>query len=97
MFSETVAQNPTTPVSEGTKKRKNSPKVWNFEGVASMGPKPPAFFRAQSNKANPMSKRKGAEMPWRKRMVSMPRTITSTFRSQKKAKRSEKRRGGKER
>src|SRR6266568_4089281 len=57
MFSETVAQNPTTPVSEGTKKRKNSPKVWNFEGVASMGPKPPAFFRAQSNKANPMSKR----------------------------------------
>src|SRR5229473_7270442 len=86
MFSETVAQKPTTPVSEGMKKRKNSPKDWNFEGVESMGPKPPALLRAQRRRASPMRSKNGAETPWRKRMVSMPRRITNTLRSQKKTK-----------
>src|SRR6267154_5590217 len=86
MFNDTVAQKPTTPVSEGMKKPKNSPKDRNFEGVASMGPKPPALLRAQRRRASPMRRRNGAEMPCKKRMVSMPRRITSTLRSQKKAK-----------
>ena len=33
MLSATVAQNPTMPVSDGTKKRKNSPVVWNLLGA----------------------------------------------------------------
>src|SRR5438067_5618305 len=33
-----------------------------------------------------MSSKKGAEMPWRNRIVSMPRRITKTFRSQKSTK-----------
>src|SRR5258708_13062854 len=86
MLSDTVAQKPTTPVSDGTKKRKNSPKLWNLEGVASMGPKPPALLRAQSSSAKPISNKKGAEMPCKKRMVSMPRKITATFSSQNVAK-----------
>src|SRR6266478_6507029 len=86
MLSETVAQKPTTPVSEGMKKRKNSPKVRNFEGVASMGPKPPALLRAQRRRASPIRSRNGAEIPCKKRMVSMPRRITRTLRSQKKTK-----------
>src|SRR5215467_15528907 len=86
MFRETVAQKPTTPVSEGTKKRKNSRKDWNFEGVESMGPKPPALLRAQRRRASPIRSKKGAEIPWRKRMVSMPRKITNTLSNQKRTK-----------
>src|SRR5258707_14568153 len=79
MLSDTVAQKPTTPVSDGTKKRKNSPKLWNLEGVVSMGPKPPALLCAQSSSAKPISNKKGAETPCKKRMVSMPRKINATF------------------
>src|ERR1700674_3872751 len=86
MFRATVAQNATTPVSEGMKNRKNSPKLWNFEGVASMGPKPPALLRAQSNSASPIKSRNGAVIPCRKRIVLMPRTITITLSSQKNRK-----------
>src|SRR5215472_11023154 len=86
MLSETVAQKPTTPVSEGMKKRKNSEKDWNLEGVESMGPKPPALLRAQSKRARPMSSKNGAETPCKKRMVSMPRRMTATLSSQKKTK-----------
>src|SRR5258708_34218655 len=89
MLSDTVAQKPTTPVSDGTKKRKNSPKVWNLDGVASIGPKPPALLRAQSSSARPMRSRHGAEMPCRNRIVSMPRKITRTLSSQNAAKHTE--------
>jgi len=40
MLSETVAQKPTTPVNDGIKNLKNSPKLANFEGVASADPIP---------------------------------------------------------
>src|ERR1700730_8698740 len=86
MYRATVAQNATTPVSEGMKNRKNSPKLWNFEGVASMGPNPPALLRAQSNSTSPSKSRNGAVIPCRKRIVLMPRTITSKLRSQKNRK-----------
>src|SRR5579863_3393359 len=86
MLSETVAQKPTTPVNEGTKNRKNSPKLPNFEGVASIGPKPPALAPAQRSKASPITSNRGAETPCKNRIVSMPRRITATFSSQKKMK-----------
>src|SRR5258706_16436137 len=86
MLSDTVAQKPTTPVSDGTKKRKNSPKLWNLEGFASMGPKPPALLRAQSSSAKRISNKKDAETPCKNRMVSIPRKITATFSSQNIAK-----------
>src|SRR5215470_3265161 len=89
MLRETVAQKPTTPVSEGMKKRKNSAKDPNLEGVESIGPKPPALFPAQMRRARPISKRNGAETPCRKRMVSMPRRMTATLSSQKKTKQAE--------
>ena len=38
MFSATVAQKPTMPVSDGMKKRKNSAVVWNLLGALSTGP-----------------------------------------------------------
>src|SRR3990172_6326539 len=88
MFRAMVDQKATTPVSDGTKKAKNSPKVLNFDGADSIGPKPPAFTYAQPSNASPISSRKGALMPCRKRMVSMPRTITYTFSSQNKPKQS---------
>src|SRR5271154_5974893 len=86
MFRATVAQKPTTPVSDGTKNRKNSPKLWNFEGVASMGPNPPALLRAQSSRASPINRRNGAVTPCRNRIVLIPRRITRTFSSQKNKK-----------
>src|SRR2546430_14049164 len=86
MFNETVAQKPTTPVSEGMKKRKNSLRLWTFVAVASMGPRQTALLRAQRRRASPMSSRNGAEMPCKKRMVSIPRRITRTLRNQKKTK-----------
>src|SRR3972149_5322385 len=82
MFRAMVDQKATTPVSDGTKKAKNSPKVLNFDGADSIGPKPPAFTYAQPSNASPISSRKGALMPCRKRMVSSPRTITSRCGSQ---------------
>src|SRR5947209_12580199 len=51
-----------------------------------MGPKPPALLRAQRRRTRPMRSKKGAEMPCRKRMVSMPRRMTKTLRSQKSTK-----------
>src|SRR6516164_5869009 len=43
IFSATVAQNPTIPVSAGMKKRTNSAVLWNLLGVRSTGPNPPAL------------------------------------------------------
>src|SRR2546429_9590878 len=51
-----------------------------------MGPKPPALLRVQRRRASPMRSRNGAEMPCKKRMVSIPRRITRTLRNQKKTK-----------
>src|ERR1039457_3648987 len=86
IFNATVDQKATTPVSEGTNTLKNSPNVWNFDGDESIGPKPPALPRAQSSSASPISSRKGAVTPCKKRIVLIPRTITSTLRIQKNRK-----------
>src|SRR5580704_15004331 len=86
MLSATVAQNATTPVNDGTKNRKNSLNVWNLDGVANIGPNPPALPRAHSRSATPINSRNGAVIPCRNRIVLIPRTITTRFSNQKNTK-----------
>ena len=82
MLSATVAQNPTMPVNEGTKNLRNSPVVWNFEGLLSTGPKPPALRVIHQSSSRPTPNMKGAPMPSSTLMVSIPRQITNMFNSQ---------------
>ena len=82
MFSDTVDQNPTVALRAGTSVRKKEPAVLNFEGAASMGPNPPAVKYAQPSSSKPTPSKIGALMPWRKRMYSMPRMITSRLMAQ---------------
>jgi len=49
-----------------------------------MGPKLPALLRAQRSRAVPIRSRNGAVMPCKKRIVAIPRRITTKFSSQKK-------------
>ncbi len=51
-----------------------------------MGPNPPACARAQKSSTKPMMRRNGALTPCSKRMVLIPRRITTTFSSQKNPK-----------
>jgi hypothetical protein len=51
-----------------------------------MGPKLPALLRAQSSRAVPIRSRNGAVLPCKKRIVAIPRGITTKFSSQKKRK-----------
>ena len=86
MFSETVAQKPTTPVSDGTKKRKNSAKVSNFEGVAQHRAKTSCFRTRPQKQGKPHNQQQWGRDPCKNRIVSMPRKMTSTLRSQKNIK-----------
>src|SRR6516225_12250762 len=54
MFSATVAQNPTIPVSDGMKKRMNSAVDWNLLGALSTGPSPPALPVIHQSSNRPM-------------------------------------------
>src|SRR5579864_583500 len=83
MLSATVAQNPTMPVSEGMKKRTNSPEVWNLLGALSTGPNPPASEVIHHSISSPTPSMKGAAMPSKILMVSMPRQTTNMFSAQK--------------
>src|SRR3954468_10245924 len=82
MFSATVAQNPTIPVSDGMKNRINSALVLNLLGVFSTGPKPPALLTVHHSNATPTVSRKGAPTPSSTRMVSMPFHTTHMLISQ---------------
>src|SRR3569832_1494773 len=82
MFSATVAQKPTMPVSDGMKKRTNSAVVLNLLGEARTGPKPPALLTVNHNSASPTISRNGAPTPSRMRMVSIPFQTTDMFISQ---------------
>src|ERR1700677_4563799 len=82
MLSATVAQNPTMPVSDGTKNRMNSAVLWNLLGELSTGPKPPALPGIHQSSSSPMPSMNGAPMPCRNRMVSMPFQITAMFSAQ---------------
>src|SRR6476646_2231799 len=48
MLSETVDQKPTVPLSAGIRNFSRSLVDVNFEGAASIGPKPPALLMAQN-------------------------------------------------
>jgi len=82
MFSATVAQKPTIPVSEGMKKRTNSPVVLNLLGLLNTGPSPPALRVIHQSSKSPIPSMKGAPMPSRNLIVSMPRQITAMLSSQ---------------
>ena len=77
MFSESVAQNPTMPVSAGKKYFQNCPSFgWptsKAEGCDNIGPNPPALLQAHQSSSNPSAMSSGALMFSRTRMVSMPR------------------------
>src|ERR1017187_3956010 len=88
MFSATVAQKPTIPVSDGTKKRMNSALLWNLLGALSTGPSPPALREIHHSSNRPIPSMNGAPIPSRNLMVSMPRQITAMFSSQKAKKHS---------
>ena len=83
-----MAQNPTIPVSEGIKKCMNCPVVWNLLGLLNTGPRPPALRVIHHSSNRPIPSMKGAPIPSRKRMVSMPLQITAKFSSQKAKKHS---------
>src|SRR5436305_11893077 len=89
MFSATVAQKPTMPVSDGIKKRINSALVWNLLGVLSTGPRPPALPVTHHKSSRPTANRNGAPTPSSQRMVSMPFHTTHILISQKKKKHSQ--------
>src|SRR5260370_8775232 len=82
MFNATVAQKPTIPVSDGTKKRINSPVVLNLLGLASTGPNPPAFRVIHQNIISPTHSMNGALTPCRNLMLSIPHQITAIFSAQ---------------
>src|SRR5689334_25421977 len=72
MLSETVDQKPTVPLRAGIKNFSKSLVELNFEGAASIGPKPPALFQAQPSSNNPTPKRIGALTPCKHLMYSIP-------------------------
>src|SRR6202142_1065379 len=90
MLSESVAQNPTMPVSAGMKKAVNWPALgWpasNAEGCESIGPNPPAAPWAQAGKPSPNAMRGGAFMLRRIRIESTPLYTTHMLMAQKKMK-----------
>jgi len=92
MLSATVAQKPTMPVSEGMKKRRNSAVLWNLLGALSTGPRPPALPVIHHRRRSPIPSMKGAPMPSRNLMVSMPRQMTAMFSAQKAKKQTRRRR-----
>src|ERR1700722_9761584 len=82
MLSATVAQNPTMPVSEGMKNFMNSAVDLNLLGVLSTGPRTPAWLVTQHRRGEPTPSIKGAAMPSKNLIVSIPRQITRMLRSQ---------------
>src|SRR5260370_37017573 len=86
MLRATVAQNPTMPGSEGMKKRTNSPEVRNRLGALRTGPKPPASEVIHHSISSPTPSMKGAAIPSRNLMVSIPRQTTNMFSAQKRKK-----------
>src|SRR5215471_12583780 len=90
IFKATVAQKPTMPVSEGMKKRRNSPVLWNLLGVSSTGPIPPALPVTQNRSSSPTTSMNGSPMPSRNLMVSIRRQMTNIFSTQERKKQTHK-------
>src|ERR1700743_2526661 len=73
ILSDKVAQKPTIPVNDGKKKVQKSDEVLNFEGCASIGPKPCPAEMAQASKASAAAGRKKALNTNSFLMLSTPR------------------------
>src|SRR5580658_473024 len=86
MLRATVDQNPTIPVSDGMKKRRNSALVWNFDGALKTGPSPPALLVIHQSSRIPTASMSGAATPSSRRMVLIPRQMTNMLSSQKEKK-----------
>src|SRR5688572_11925394 len=82
IFSESVAQKPTIPVSAGKKKSANCDAVVNFEGCCKIGPNPLEALIAQNNKANAATGRKMALKTSSFLMLSTPRYTINIFKAQ---------------
>src|SRR5258708_21366731 len=76
MLSATVDQNPTIPVSDGTKNLKNSPLVWNLLGAPNTGPRPPAWLVTHHSSSTATVSMNGALMLSKDLIVSIPRQTT---------------------
>src|SRR5437764_13590138 len=72
MFSESVAQSPTIPVSAGKKNFQNCAEE-SLDGVCRIGPKPFAAEMAQNNKASAARGRKKALKTRSLLMLSTPK------------------------
>src|SRR5262245_24183492 len=88
MLSDNVAQKPTMPVTPGANARRKSELVAKVEGLAIIGPSPPAFHQAQPSIARPAAIRKGADQVSSHLIDSVPCRTNQTFISQKMKKQS---------
>src|SRR5581483_2829125 len=82
MFNDSVAQNPTMPVSDGKKKSANCETVENFDGCFKIGPSPCDTLMAQNNKARAAMGRKKALNTNSFLMLSTPRYTINIFNAQ---------------
>src|ERR1700688_3358677 len=82
MFRATVAQKPTIPVKDGMKNFKNGAVEWNLLGVLSTGPRPPAWLVTHHSNSKPTPSMKGAAIPSRNLIASIPPQMTKIFRAQ---------------
>ncbi len=83
MLSASVDQKPTFAVTAGTKATQNSPKVWNFEGCDSMGPKPPALLTTQTSSTSAITSTIGAAQFSNTRTAFIPRRMITMLSVQK--------------
>ncbi len=83
MLSDSVAQKPTMPVSEGTKTSQKAPKVSKREGCESMGPTPPARPTAHTSSTAAITSTSGAAQFSNTFTASMPLTMMKMFSAQK--------------
>ena len=73
MFSESVAQKPIMPVSDGTKTFQKAPGSVSFEGESISGPKPPARSTVHHRSAAAITSTSGAAQFSNTRTAFMPR------------------------
>ena len=85
MFSESVAQNPIMPVSDGTNTFQNSAAVANFDGLSSSSPTPPARDTSHTRSHRPITRISGADQFSNTRTAFMPTRMIAMFSSQNTA------------
>src|SRR6476661_8693318 len=84
MLSESVAQKPTMPVSEGKKNAQNAAESVNLAGCARMGPSPLPAANAPPKQAHRPHRKEKRLNTSSLRMLSTPLWTTYIFRAQNK-------------